>query len=151
MAQKAFVMRIRSTKGNFSFDNLQPDVTTLAQLKEHIANKTGIATFCQKFKMGYPPAPVFINNNSSVNAMDLQVLAALGLRNGDTIIIEEDPNAVPPVATVSSCSISQQILDKIPKLVVNGSLPLNQAQDGSMVRRVVPSDNSCLFASISFW
>ncbi len=85
-------------------------------------------------------------------------LAALGLKTGETLILEENANAIaPPIIApaprptqpsqpISSSSSSSSLVGG------NGTSSSSRSTsvDGAMVRRVIDSDNSCLFNAFGY-
>lgn len=130
-------LQIRTRNGQLVLNQLTPN-STLRELKLLSAQVTDIHEKCMKIFHGYPPKPL-----QSVS--DLDTLASLSLRSGDTLIIEEDANSV---ADDSSSTNTSEPL---------GNDSRNQMQpeiscrtNGILTKRVVPADNSCLFTSIDF-
>lgn len=109
------------------------DSSNLAELQASIFSITSIIPDKQRIKCGFPPKQLDTSN-------DNKILKETGIRSGDTLIIEENKGAD---ATNGSTSYTK---------------PPNQAASNQsahvpkpkMVRKIVPADNSCLFASISF-
>lgn len=82
---------------------------------------------CQVIKSGYPPKVVEAD-------LDGEGLERVGIRHGETLIIEEDKSRAVPVATPPSESSSST----------------SPASHYPMIRRVIASDNSCLFNAVGY-
>lgn len=93
--------------------------STISHLLQKISEFTEIPSKSQKLLHGYPPKPLDLSNEG-------QELASLPFKSGDMVIVEEDE-------TSNKTDVSQ------------GS---GEAK-ATVTRRVVPSDNSCLFMSIA--
>lgn len=106
-------LRCQSEKGRVVLNGLTSS-STLSDLQEAIHLSTEIIAELQKLKSGFPPKAVPLENKAIL-------ITDLGIRNGDTILVERSANTQP-------------------KGLLEGR---------GMERKVVPSDNSCLFASLS--
>lgn len=119
--------------------------STLSDLKCHLSKLTQIAAPNLQIRIGFPP--------SIVSKNDGERLEKLGIKNGDTLIVEEN------VDTSASCNgltapsgptIERATLEQ-PSGKTTHHVAESQGQgSGVLLRRVVPSDNSCLFTSIGF-
>lgn len=93
----------------------------LTQLRSTIQEVTGIRPEWQVLKAGYPPKPIQAVSEG-------ETLEGLGIRHGETLIVEEDktqpinPEPVPP----------------------------SNPSQSSLIRRVIASDNSCLFNAVGY-
>jgi ubiquitin thioesterase OTU1 len=96
--------------------DLLPVGATLSDLKGLAKAVSGIEVLRQILKSGYPP--------KLIQASDHETLESLGIRSGETIIVEEGPSVEP-----------SQLRDSEGKV---------------MLRRVIASDNSCLFNSVGY-
>jgi len=106
--------------------------SSVDELRALVYSVTEIEPERQCIKSGFPPKVLSTNEET-------QSLKDLGLRSGDTLIVEEIKGGVTsqPKATPSSA-------------VTPSTLVTNTTSSRKMVRKIVPADNSCLFASISF-
>ncbi|KAL1453142.1 hypothetical protein WDU94_007312 [Cyamophila willieti] len=128
----------------------------LSDLLPHLSALTAIDASCIQIRSGFPPALV-----ESKNAAE--AIGNLGIKNGDTLIVEE----------IKSCNSGGVVVENSTKFeggssqiegatntesriesneskhhVVEETQPAQRG--GVLLRRVVPSDNSCLFTSIGF-
>uniref|UniRef100_A0A8D8TEQ1 Ubiquitin thioesterase OTU n=1 Tax=Cacopsylla melanoneura TaxID=428564 RepID=A0A8D8TEQ1_9HEMI len=124
----------------------------LSDLLPHLSALTAIDPSCIQIRSGFPPALVESKNTA-------EAIGNLGIKNGDTLIVEESK---PCSAVVESSkteggstkieggiNTEQRIESNESKHhVVEETQPAQRG--GVLLRRVVPSDNSCLFTSIGF-
>lgn len=120
-----FSLKIKTKKGQHIISSLC-DTDTIATLKQKIADLTQIASDSVNILSGFPPKQLDYTSNSAT-------LSELKIVNGDTLIIDEKP-----AAAVAS-SAPQNRLDP-----AEDGVPY----EGILLKKVVPSDNSCLFTSI---
>ena len=126
-------LKLRSPKGILSLENIAVSVS-FSDFKKEISKKTGIALEALIIKVGYPPKNI-------AQSPDTTPLTSLNISSGDLIIIEENPNAPKPITKEEPTKI----------------LDLNSIRDEQipnkdgliMIRRIIPSDNSCLFHAIA--
>ncbi|KAL5252507.1 hypothetical protein ACHWQZ_G015327 [Mnemiopsis leidyi] len=119
--------------------------STLQDLQTSVQNITQIEAASQKLKGGYPPKLI---NTSEKTAL----LSDLGIKSGDTVHVERGA----PSSNTSSAPSS----NLTPAPSSNGPsnpTPHHSTRERSaapvsrsIVRKVVPADNSCLFASLGF-
>ncbi|KAG6445799.1 hypothetical protein O3G_MSEX004106 [Manduca sexta] len=87
---------------------------------------------------GFPPKALDISN-------DHKTLSEVGLKTGETLIVEEKASAPQPAPAA--------VTNPDPKPVENGVAShetIGPCRPGILMKKVVPSDNSCLFTSIGF-
>eukprot|EP01027_Heterolobosea_sp_BB2_P014449 GEZU01020752.1.p1 GENE.GEZU01020752.1~~GEZU01020752.1.p1 ORF type:complete len:320 (-),score=110.92 GEZU01020752.1:56-1015(-) len=129
----------------------------------------------QKILMGYPPKEISVDPNTSEDEI---TLAQLNIKNGESLQIMEQEErttsktqAPPsqqqqqqaPTAAAQAAEITdgiaaanaknEQLLKSglIPMRPTNPPAPISDAfYDWNMVRRVIPSDNSCMFNAVSY-
>lgn len=109
--------------------------SSVDELRAVLFSVTEIAPHRQRIKSGYPPKTLETTN-------DTTTLQSLGIRSGDTLIVEEikgDGECSQPKTNSSSTTTT-----------ATPSSAAASASKRKMVRKIVPADNSCLFASISF-
>jgi len=99
----------------------------LDELTQAIFTITGVPPHRQRVMSGFPPKELDTSNSD-------QIMEQIAIRSGDTLIIEESKDT-PKI--ISSGAVSTQTMQ-------------SASQAAKLVRRVVPADNSCLFASLSF-
>ncbi|KAL0484786.1 ubiquitin thioesterase [Acrasis kona] len=133
------MLRVRTTTGTIVIKDVHPSIT-FSDLKKIIEQKTNIITARQKIKMGFPPK--LIEDQESITVGDLKI------NSGETLIVEESEELL-----LTNNGTIQQLT---PKYYSNippqpSSATSNITQDaGDMLRRVIPSDNSCLFNAVSY-
>ncbi|CAH4035617.1 ubiquitin thioesterase OTU1 [Pieris brassicae] len=131
----SLAIRVKSKNGQQLLKDLTSE-STVGELKMYLSSVTNVS--CERISvlLGYPPKPLDISN-------DEKKLSEIGLKSGETLIIEE--KSVPATET------STQAINKKP--VENGIAPHepnDPCRPGILMKKVVPSDNSCLFTSIGF-
>eukprot|EP00746_Dinoflagellata_sp_MGD_P090819 gnl/MRDRNA2_/MRDRNA2_35901_c0_seq1.p1 gnl/MRDRNA2_/MRDRNA2_35901_c0~~gnl/MRDRNA2_/MRDRNA2_35901_c0_seq1.p1 ORF type:complete len:271 (+),score=58.35 gnl/MRDRNA2_/MRDRNA2_35901_c0_seq1:99-911(+) len=123
------LIRVRHPGGTVTLDNV-PDGGTLADLRELIAQQTGLATNRQRIKGGFPPK-VIEDPTGAISLKDA------GIGNRDQVVVEEcEP---PPQDTVSNAGAAVSLPE-----------PLAPEAVGDIERHVIEADNSCLFNSIAY-
>ncbi|XP_042877565.1 ubiquitin thioesterase OTU1-like [Penaeus japonicus] len=148
------MLRLRlKTKGGGQFpltERVSGD-STIEELRSAIFEVTAICPERQKILSGYPPKPVLGHRDMS--------LSSAGIRNGEVLIVED----VEPSINATSIPSGAPASDPRPVLKEAQSAPRPAAppatkvptsqsltQKGILLKKVVPSDNSCLFASIYY-
>lgn len=111
--------------------------STLNDLLTALQNITQIEMNSQKLKSGFPPKLIDTEEKSAL-------LSNLGIRSGDAVHVEKGA----PSSNGSPAPSSN--LHSVPSPNQPASEPAPRAVSRSIVRKVVPADNSCLFASIGF-
>lgn len=136
-------LRIRLPSGNSTLT-----AVTVRELSDHIDDALG-PNVGWTLLSGYPPAP------TELPASDEQL--STFLNSGDTVVVRQS-SAPPPLAPATAPTLSQE--DEEMRLAMALSLgqapPVESrapplAADGGerLVRRVIPADNSCLFAAVA--
>ncbi|CAE6420575.1 unnamed protein product [Rhizoctonia solani] len=141
-------IRIRHPKGVSTLQvDLNSDSTTVLSLQQSIHDLSGLLPSQQELKSGYPP--------KALTLIPELPLSSLGLQRGDQITVIAKPGSV-----VTSAGSS------VPAVPVSGPQPVVSAPAprastdptndgfvetdvGTLVHRVVPDDNSCLFSSVA--
>ncbi|XP_065910864.1 ubiquitin thioesterase OTU1-like [Dysidea avara] len=123
MENENLVLRVKTRSGRTAINGLTR-TSTLRELQECIQQNTKIDLNRQKILYGYPPKELLLHDGSVS-------LAELGLRSGETLIVEEQSS---PIA--SGGKITHRVTGK-------------EKPSPKLVRKIVPADNSCLFKSIS--
>ncbi|XP_026737178.1 ubiquitin thioesterase OTU1 [Trichoplusia ni] len=131
----ALAFKVKSKNGQQILKDLTSD-STVGELKMFLSSisDVGIERVC--VLCGYPPKPLDISN-------DHKKLSEIGLKTGETLIVEEK--------AVSSTGGSSKPPEQKP--LENGIAShetLGPCRPGILMKKVVPSDNSCLFTSIGF-
>ncbi|XP_045614111.1 ubiquitin thioesterase OTU1 [Procambarus clarkii] len=118
--------------------------STLHDLLSAIQDVTAILPQRQKILAGFPPKPITGNPDVTLNS--------IGIRNGEMLIVEDvDPSK-------GMTCIPQEVQQTVPSsgqsisatTVNNAKIPFVTRQKGILLKKVVPSDNSCLFASVYY-
>ena len=125
-----YQLRVRTPKGIVNLPEFDEKKTTFRQLLEMICEMLPDAPqpHCLGIRAGFPPKEVIGKRDQSVGEL---------IENRDTIVaFKKDANP--------------QLLPQINQIDDPVSVPDLTGGDGNMVRRVVPSDNSCLFTSVSY-
>ncbi|XP_042219896.1 ubiquitin thioesterase OTU1-like, partial [Homarus americanus] len=117
--------------------------STLHDLLLAIQHLTTIPPQQQKILTGFPPKPITGNPDMTLNS--------IGIQNGEVLIVEDvDPSSnmtcIPQeLLTIPSCG------PDIPTpSVTDTKVPSLMNQKGILLKKIVPSDNSCLFASVYY-
>lgn len=133
MATLAF--KVKSKNGQQILRDLTSD-SDVGELKGFLSSISDISAERICVLCGFPPKPLDISDNA-------KKLSEIGLKSGETLIVEEKP------ASVSNASKPEPKPELKP--VENGVVshePLGPCRPGILMKKVVPSDNSCLFTSI---
>ncbi|XP_066986449.1 ubiquitin thioesterase OTU1 isoform X1 [Macrobrachium rosenbergii] len=137
------------TKGGGQFpltDRVNGD-STLADLLAAIQDVTSVAPERQKILSGFPPKPI--------KGSYTMTLKTVGVRNGDVLIVEDvEPSTNATVEDIAPAPVKAEgtlpttpRIDKVPTQTESSEIT---ASSGILLKKVVPSDNSCLFASILY-
>lgn len=129
----SLAIRVKSKNGQQLLKDLTSE-SNVGELKMFLSSLTNVS--CERITvlLGYPPKPLDISNNE-------MKLSEIGLKSGETLIIEEKSVPVTESSTQASCN----------KAIENGitsQVPTVPCRPGILMKKVVPSDNSCLFTSI---
>lgn len=127
---------------------------TVDELKRKIASVTGIAANRQQVLEGFPPKRLDLSDNA-------QTLDACGIRNGLKLIVEETavPEVPVPSASTTPASPSRPAAASGSSFAAEARASAmdfehesidNGFSAGILLKKVVPSDNSCLFTSIGY-
>ncbi|XP_014677116.1 PREDICTED: ubiquitin thioesterase OTU1-like [Priapulus caudatus] len=138
MAGKALHLRCKSRNGQQMLSGITA-ATTVAQLKQKLAELSRIQVGALKVLHGYPPIRMDLS-------ISLATVSTLGLSSGDTLIVEEDSSVLATGEALSSEAIAVAKSSTADRKV---SAQLQQ-NAGLLMRKVVPSDNSCLFTSVNY-
>ncbi|KAI5307663.1 ubiquitin-specific protease otu1, partial [Ascosphaera atra] len=139
-------LRIRGPSGQatVTLDNTSP----IESLKAHITEKTGLSSYTVKY--GYPPKPLDLTTVSPSDPV-----SSIGIADGEqlTVAASETPPqqplssqhaAAPSVAAEPAAPPRQKQKD------VSADPPEVPSEEhaGTVVLRVMPDDNSCLFRAV---
>ncbi|XP_012550108.1 ubiquitin thioesterase OTU1 [Bombyx mandarina] len=129
----ALVFKIKSKNGQQVLKDLTSE-STVGELKMFLSSISDISIERVNILCGYPPKALDTSDNS-------KTLSELGLKTGETLIVEE--KAVTKInATQTETRPSQN--------GVESHETIESCRPGILMKKVVPSDNSCLFTSIGF-
>lgn len=134
-----FVLKVKTSRGQHLVDILSAD-ETIGTLKSKISEITRIPAEGLNVLIGFPPKLLDLSANENT-------LATTGIKNGDSLIVEEKP--LPDVVAAATCRQLEGDNLLAQRLAVekkDSDAPI--AADGILLKQVVPSDNSCLFTSI---
>jgi len=123
-------LRVKHKGGQAVVGNLRAD-SRMAELQEELAKLTQIPITHMKILRGFPPSLVDTSRPSE------QHLSECGIMARDTLTVEE---------------LKVPVIPEVPKTVRNSHFvpEVGPVGEGLLLRKVVPSDNSCLFSSIGF-
>lgn len=135
--------RIRGPAGQSTA--LLDDTATIRDLKSKITEATGLTYF--EIKYGYPPKPLDFSDRDSST-----LLAQLGLSiNGEQFTITEKPLVQPDnlVPHITEPRKDPLLLQRQRNQMESDPPEIPSPEhDGTVVLRVMPDDNSCLFRSV---
>lgn len=126
------VLRLKCRTGTFPIT--VPLTLKVTDLIERAAALCNQPTAGIKLLMGFPPKPILRFEDS---------VEAVGLKSGDTIIVEVVPNSRTNVTNVKVDDTESSNLKNVAAPEVGDEMPL-------ILRKIVPADNSCLFTSMGF-
>ncbi|XP_041970882.1 ubiquitin thioesterase OTU1 [Aricia agestis] len=130
----ALAFRVKSKNGQQTLKDLTSD-STVGELKMFLSSVSDISLDRICVLCGYPPKPLDISN-------DDKTITDIGLKTGETLIVEE--KTVPTTATVTKPDQTKPVENGVTQE------PTVPCRPGILMKKVVPSDNSCLFTSIGF-
>ncbi|KAF8587425.1 OTU-domain-containing protein [Ramaria rubella] len=144
-------IRLRHPKGVTTIEiDLENDDTKVKDLQQAVLAATEIPPSLQDLKSGYPPKPLTL--------IPLLPVSSLGLKKGEQLIVTQASGTGIIHAPATVHATSSLPATGVPKPAVGPPvfMPGKQAMgdeyvqiDGAaLIHRVVPDDNSCLFASI---
>ncbi|KAK7072195.1 aminotransferase [Halocaridina rubra] len=134
--------------GQYSLSDRVSGESTFGDLLSAIEELTSISPGRQKVLTGFPPKPI----QGSLST----TLQAVGVRNGDVLIIEEVESPVNTSCPSTAASLERGTLPVDRVTLPNESSPCENSHplpaygNGILMKKVVPSDNSCLFASVFY-
>ncbi|PRP86231.1 C2H2-type zinc finger-containing protein [Planoprotostelium fungivorum] len=139
-------LRVRSSSKGSQHVSIEPD-KKFSDLQALIEQSTGIPANLQKVLTGFPPKEISCSNDTT--------LQAAGIQGNDTITIQvrTEPistGTIPTSSIISTATIAPPSKSERPKRDITITDVGLTPSDGTVVRRVVDSDNSCLFNSIGY-
>ncbi|XP_050664113.1 ubiquitin thioesterase OTU1 [Leptidea sinapis] len=130
----SLAIRVKSKNGQQVLKDLTSE-STVGELKMFLSSLTGVSYDSISVLIGFPPKPIDISNND-------KKLSEIGLRTGETLIVEEK-------SKTSSDSAKSGNEKPLENGIASNEL-VGPCRPGILMKKVVPSDNSCLFTSIGF-
>ncbi|XP_053672438.1 ubiquitin thioesterase OTU1 [Anopheles nili] len=122
-----FSLKLKTKSGQQHIVSKLADTTTVGDLKTRIVELTSIPADSLHVVFGFPPfKPLDFSNEADR-------LPAVGISNGDTLIVEQKA-----MTEQKSMELSKELAAQ----TANST--------GILLKQVVPSDNSCLFTSIGY-
>jgi ubiquitin thioesterase OTU1 len=149
--------RCRTLKGTEHIRLIDKNLT-LGEFRQILSEKTGIPVGAQKILRGYPPTPV--------TSQDSELIGNI-FQDGDTLTIlqESNPQTTGKLLNDENIKAKHVELDKVTdstdsilKEVQHDRTETRAiqepskicAEDGVMVKRTIPDDNSCLFNAVAY-
>ena len=120
-------------KGGQSIVSSVNTASRVQELQEELSRLTQIPVNQIKVLRGFPPSAIDLSNPSEKR------LSECGIQERDTILVEE-LKAAEMIPQTKGAPPTDQLL----------SAQSSMDATGILLRKVVPSDNSCLFTSIGF-
>lgn len=143
-APDALTLKVKTKTGQHIVKDLT-GTDTIETLCSKLALLTGIASDRLSVLLGYPPKHLNLVETSNT-------LTGSGIKNGETLIVDE--KAVGECGGGGGAGVTQAVprdhstADALLAAAVSGDKAFHS--EGILLKRVVPSDNSCLFTSIGF-
>ncbi|KAF8682241.1 OTU protein [Rhizoctonia solani] len=141
-------IRIRHPKGVSTLQvDLNSDSATVLSLQQSIHELSDLLPSQQELKSGYPP--------KALTLIPELPLSSLGLQRGDQITVTAKPGSVsattgPSVPTAPVSAPRPPASVQTPKASTGSTNDgFVETDVGTLVHRVVPDDNSCLFSSVA--
>lgn len=127
-------LRVKHKGGQCVLTSLKKD-DKVDDLLKQLSISTSIPVERIKLLKGFPPQPVDI---SDINIL----LCHSSIQDRDTLLVEELPVSRPVVCNPEVAKVNAKAEESPSVQELN--------RTGILLRKVVPSDNSCLFTSIRF-
>lgn len=144
-----FIIKCKSENGSFVMKNINGE-STIEELKCELSKKTLLKPDCIKILCGYPPKALSDDSNK-------MKLKDANIKSGETIIVEkkkasaQPKECFPTLTETAAEKVKQEAAAARTTDSSNNFDAYNEyLADGIMMRHVVPSNNSCLFASVYF-
>ncbi|KZT26512.1 OTU-domain-containing protein [Neolentinus lepideus HHB14362 ss-1] len=142
-------IRLRHPKG-VSTIQVDLDAFTVQDLQQEIFAVSQIPPSLQDLKSGYPPRTLAV-----IPELPLE---SLGLQVNDQLIVNQKPGAtqpapqvVTPAAPISShnATLGSASAPRMPPASCSSGPDYVETDNGTLMHRIVPDDNSCLFSSVA--
>ncbi|OWR41790.1 ubiquitin thioesterase Otu1 [Danaus plexippus] len=129
----SLAFKVKSKNGQQILKDLTSE-STVGELKMFLSSISDVSAERICVLCGYPPKPLDISN-------DNKKITDIGLKTGESLIVEEKSAPAP-----------ENKKPEMTKPVENGVSheTIGPCRPGILMKKVVPSDNSCLFTSIGF-
>lgn len=127
----ALAFKVKSKNGQQVLKDLTSE-STVGELKAFLCSISDVGFDKIHVLCGYPPKPLDISD-------DDMKLSDIGLKTGETLIVGEK---------VVAASVSKPEEKKSLENGIASHETLGPCRPGILMKKVVPSDNSCLFTSI---
>ncbi|KAI9446152.1 OTU-domain-containing protein [Lactarius indigo] len=140
-------LRLRHPKG-ISTLQLDLDTATVQDLLQAIFSESEIPPSAQDLKAGYPPRAL-------TGVIPELPISSLGLAPGDQLIVNQKSGsaallgATPAAASLPPSASNPRPAATAPSAVQSGAPDFVKTDGGYLVHRIVPDDNSCMFASVA--
>lgn len=133
----ALAFKVKSKNGQQVLKDLTSE-STVGELKLFLSSISDVSVERVCVLCGYPPKPIDISD-------DNKTLAEVGLKTGETLIVEEKTG---PLPVQKATETAMPTIKEPSRPVENGISNETPGRPGILMKKVVPSDNSCLFTSI---
>lgn len=130
-----FVLKVKTKSGQKVVNGLTPK-NKVSELKSKLSEVTGIPQSALHILSGFPPKPLNLGDNDAP-------LDEAGIVSGDTLIVEE--KQLPDNSQIRFKPDN----DSAPRSHIVDTETLNDSP-GVLMKKIVPSDNSCLFTSVGY-
>lgn len=131
-----YTLKVKTKRGQHLLDGLDGD-TTVVELKRRLHELTEVPENKIIVLTGFPPKRLDI----SVEASSLK---AVGVVNGDTLIVEETKVDAAAAAVREQEEADEKLAQSL------AAAEEGDEFNGILMKKVVPADNSCLFTSIGY-
>lgn len=132
---KLISIKLKSSKlGQKILQNLSSEMT-VKELKQKISELTNIQQNLIKILIGFPPKHLDLSK-------DHDNIEMCGIKNGDTLIIDEKVESSGPTSSTIAQSNDEEAFIS--------SRDGYEQPEGIIMKQVVPADNSCLFTSFGY-
>ncbi|KAK9856813.1 hypothetical protein WJX84_002815 [Apatococcus fuscideae] len=152
-------LRVRGPRGQSTLTGLEATTTTIADLQQRLEDNTGILAAEQQWLTGWPLLKLEVSGDLS------RPLECLQLSHNDLLVVQQGPPAPAVPATTAAATddagSADAEMDEDPELAAaiaaqsaaspSGAPVSVILSDGTaVVRRIIASDNSCLFNAVGY-
>ncbi|KAG2386317.1 hypothetical protein C9374_002763 [Naegleria lovaniensis] len=164
------MLRIRLPSGQMNLKGVDFQTSTVEWLKLQIQNESKIPPLKQKLKCGFPP--VEVNGQSDQELFNSKKLSDIGLKSGESLIVEETNEYSQAKHVISNPLASVDNHDDVVDITNDSTTTVQlkpeqysdcparphdlQSFDSTLlsdcvaIKRVIPADNSCLFNALAY-